>query len=147
VLLTEELATSACTHHIAALQVRSLSLDMLTAAVRSAGPGPLAPLAPALVPGLLEALSGMEVRLGPARPVVAHLGKSRLPGVGWHALTAEALVHAAFASTLTALPLAASPLRRSKDARLNYLEQHATRIGGDEAAGALECAFCTQCRR
>lgn len=43
-------------------QVRGLSLDVLTQAVRSAGPGPLAPLAPALAPGLLEALSGLEVR-------------------------------------------------------------------------------------
>jgi hypothetical protein len=42
-------------------QVRGLSLDVLAQAVRSAGPGPLAPLAPALVPGLLEALSGLEV--------------------------------------------------------------------------------------
>ncbi|GBF95386.1 hypothetical protein Rsub_07814 [Raphidocelis subcapitata] len=67
-------------------EVQGLSLDMLTQAVRSAGPAPLAPLAPALVPGLLEALSGLE------------------------------------------------------DARLNYLEQHATRIGGDDAAGALEGA-------
>jgi hypothetical protein len=45
-------------------QVRSLALDVLTQAVRSAGPAPLAPLAPALVPGLLEALSGLEVRGG-----------------------------------------------------------------------------------
>lgn len=65
-------------------QVRSLALDVLTQAVRSAGPAPLVPLAPSLVPGLLEALSGLE------------------------------------------------------DSRLNYLEQHAQRIGGDEAAGALE---------
>lgn len=45
-------------------QIRGLSLDVLTQAVRSAGPAPLAPLAPALVPGLLEALSGMEVGWG-----------------------------------------------------------------------------------
>ena len=67
-------------------EVRGLALDLITTAVRAAGPGPLAPLAPALVPGLLEALSGLE------------------------------------------------------DARLNYLEQHAQRLGGDEAAGALEGA-------
>ncbi|KIY98025.1 hypothetical protein MNEG_9938 [Monoraphidium neglectum] len=67
-------------------EVRGLSLDVLTQAVRSAGPGPLAPLAPALAPGLLEALSGLE------------------------------------------------------DVRLNYLEQHAQRIGGDDAAGALDSA-------
>lgn len=33
-----------------------------------------------------------------------------------------------------------SPILRSQDARLNYLEQHASRLGGDEAAGALEGA-------
>lgn len=37
-------------------------------------------------------------------------------------------------------PPALCPPPAHQDARLNYLEQHAARLGGDEAAGALEGA-------
>jgi hypothetical protein len=98
-------------------EVKGLALDVLTQAVRSAGPGPLAPLAPALVPGLLEALSGLEVSCF---------------------LLYQGVLVRCFAESLTLLDVLPPNLLCIQDSRLNYLEQHAQRIGGEEAAGALE---------
>lgn len=113
-------------------EVQALSLTTIAKMVQTAGPQQIRPHLPRLVPAMLESLSGMEVGRGtPFSPFTCACclatGAAEVPKM------VELWCEAAY---LNGNKSKSRGNNGMQDARLNYVEQHAERIGLD--GGRLE---------